>query len=226
MPLLKIPFLLASAAGVYVSMTPPNPRPLQNQVNALFSKRERVFSAVARIYHFGAKFVICSGALFEAAVIIARLWPAHAISQRIMAALIFGPSSLADQITVSPMFVVGSTIAAVSGFIRYRCYRELGRMFTFELSIQDDHKLVTGGPYAIVRHPSYPAAIACVAGLGIAYGTCGSWVRECGVMDTVTGRVAAWVYSGLWVYGSWNALRRTVEEDAILKARFGSQWDE
>lgn len=37
--------------------------------------------------------------------------------------------------------------------VRLASYHSLGQLFTFELSIQDKHKLVTSGPYNIVRHP-------------------------------------------------------------------------
>ena len=34
-------------------------------------------------------------------------------------------------------------------------YRQLGRFFVFEASIQKDHELIVSGPYSVVRHPSY-----------------------------------------------------------------------
>ncbi|CCM06217.1 uncharacterized protein FIBRA_08462 [Fibroporia radiculosa] len=246
MSLYKIPLLLASYGGTYISLTPPNPPIPQNTKAKGVSSRERVFSAVVRRYNGLLKvlyflyawlivglndrrpgqMVLSSGALLEVAVILARQWPSHPISQKILTALIRGPASLADRIELSPMFFAGCTVSTICTLIRYRCYRELGRLFTYEMSIQSEHKLVTQGPYSVVRHPSYPTVIACVVGLGMCYAAKGSWVRECGVMDTTSGRAVAGLATMLWAYGSWNAIARTSDEDALLKAKFGTQWDE
>jgi protein-S-isoprenylcysteine O-methyltransferase Ste14 len=43
--------------------------------------------------------------------------------------------------------------------IRWLSYRALGRFFTYELTIKEDHKLITTGPYAYVRHPGYSAIL-------------------------------------------------------------------
>ena len=43
--------------------------------------------------------------------------------------------------------------------------------YTFRLGIQPGHKLVTTGPYAIVRHPGYFGTIVSMAGAGIAFGS-------------------------------------------------------
>ncbi|SPO38694.1 uncharacterized protein PSFLO_04173 [Pseudozyma flocculosa] len=43
------------------------------------------------------------------------------------------------------------------GWLRLRCYRELGRFFTFAIGIRKEHKVIQTGPYRYVRHPSYTA---------------------------------------------------------------------
>ena len=59
----------------------------------------------------------------------------------------------------------------LGGLIRYTCYRALGRMFTFEMSIRRNHKLIMSGPYAIVRHPSYVGSILVVSGMMLIHGS-------------------------------------------------------
>ena len=54
---------------------------------------------------------------------------------------------------------------ALGGYIRWACYRALGRLFTFEMSIRDNHELVTDGPYGWVRHPAYTGILLIVAGV-------------------------------------------------------------
>ena len=48
-------------------------------------------------------------------------------------------------------------LLVISSATRLWCYATLGRLFTFDLAIRPKHKLVTTGPYAWVRHPSYTA---------------------------------------------------------------------
>ena len=61
-------------------------------------------------------------------------------------------------------------MASLGGLIRYKCYRALGTMFTFEMSIRKDHMLVTSGPYSIVRHPGYTGIFLVVIGIFLVHG--------------------------------------------------------
>ena len=80
-----------------------------------------------------------------------------------MANLVFSGSP--DSIRSTPLFFLGAFLAALGGYIRYCCFRALGRLFTFEMSIRDEHELITDGPYGVVRHPSYTGAILTVIGI-------------------------------------------------------------
>src|SRR5215472_2428621 len=46
----------------------------------------------------------------------------------------------------------------------------LGRLFNALVVIQSGHRLVTSGPYRLVRHPSYTGAVIAAIGLGVAIG--------------------------------------------------------
>lgn len=54
--------------------------------------------------------------------------------------------------------------------LRYWAILTLGRFFRFEVLVQDEHKVVTGGPYRFVRHPFYTGILLIQLGLGIALG--------------------------------------------------------
>lgn len=44
----------------------------------------------------------------------------------------------------------------VSGMIiRFKAYQDLGNLYTFNIGIREDHKLVTTGIYKYIRHPGY-----------------------------------------------------------------------
>ncbi len=51
-------------------------------------------------------------------------------------------------------FLTGTVLLAVGALLRAAAYWALGSLFTFEVVINDDHSLVTTGPYRYVRHPS------------------------------------------------------------------------
>jgi protein-S-isoprenylcysteine O-methyltransferase Ste14 len=60
---------------------------------------------------------------------------------------------------------LGLVLVAAGAWLRQLAARALGRHFTVKLSLLDDHRLVSTGPYRWLRHPNY-------AGLGlIALGT-------------------------------------------------------
>lgn len=105
------------------------------------------------------------------------------------------------------------TIGLAGGALRLWCYRTLGALFTFEVVMQDDHVLVTSGPYSIVRHPSYSATTIMGLGAMLELFGAGSYVRECGVTRTW----AAWAlyaFVGLVMYGVYSLYGRIPAEDA------------
>jgi protein-S-isoprenylcysteine O-methyltransferase Ste14 len=102
-------------------------------------------------------------ALCEVAAIFAARNPTLPISQEIIGYLVFSGS--VDTIRPTYLFFLGTFIVALGGYIRYSCFRALGRLFTFEMTIRDEHTLITDGPYSIVRHPSYTGALLTLIGI-------------------------------------------------------------
>ncbi|KIK67099.1 hypothetical protein GYMLUDRAFT_217036 [Collybiopsis luxurians FD-317 M1] len=124
----------------------------------------------------------------------------------------------------APIFLVGTTLAVLGGCIRYLCYRELGRLFTFEMSIMKEHKLITSGPYAFVRHPAYTGVLCTIVGIVFVHGASGSWLRECRALNTPFGLAMSITYfliTGLITVG---LLKRIPKEDQALEERFGQEW--
>jgi protein-S-isoprenylcysteine O-methyltransferase len=64
--------------------------------------------------------------------------------------------------------IVGVLLAWAGILIRAAAKRALGRFFVGAVIIQEDHRVVTEGPYAVVRHPGYAGSIVALAGLGLA----------------------------------------------------------
>ena len=65
---------------------------------------------------------------------------------------------------------VGLLVMALGLILRYGSIRWLGPMFTRLVQVLPDHRLVTNGPYSIVRHPAYTGLLIFFIGMGIALG--------------------------------------------------------
>jgi protein-S-isoprenylcysteine O-methyltransferase len=82
----------------------------------------------------------------------------------------------------------------------------LGKFFRTAVFILDEHRLVTAGPYHLLRHPAYSGSLITLAGIGLGLG---NWISLCAIL-----------ICGLAGYG----LRIRVEEQA-LRMRFGAAFD-
>ena len=105
--------------------------------------------------------------LIEGYVILESYFPQLPNSQIIDIIVNYGSptSGAANRVQFTNTFFFGSVVLIFGAFVRISCYYYLGKHFTFELSVHDDHKLVTSGPYSVVRHPSYSGNTLIVIGL-------------------------------------------------------------
>jgi protein-S-isoprenylcysteine O-methyltransferase Ste14 len=67
-------------------------------------------------------------------------------------------------------FAAGVTAIALGSLGRQWAISTLGRFFTLNVTISDDQRVVTNGPYRWVRHPSYTADVVAFTGIGLALG--------------------------------------------------------
>ncbi len=63
---------------------------------------------------------------------------------------------------------IGCVIMVAGLLIRWSAIRTLGKQFTVQVSIVNDHMIVDTGIYGVVRHPSYLGNLICFIGLGLA----------------------------------------------------------
>lgn len=123
---------------------------------------------------------------------------------------------------VTPLFLTGVLLTIVGMLIRLQCFRELGQLFTFDLSILPDHSLVTSGSYGYVRHPSYAGSMLIVIGITFSQLTAGSLAVECCVLGQA-GSGLLWTVWWMWTLSV--GASRAVAEDKELQKQFGSKWD-
>lgn len=65
-------------------------------------------------------------------------------------------------------FEYGAALLLIGGMaLRWFSIIYLGRAFTVNVAIIEGHRLVTNGPYTIIRHPSYSGLLLLFLGLGI-----------------------------------------------------------
>ncbi|KAF9787484.1 hypothetical protein BJ322DRAFT_725793 [Thelephora terrestris] len=120
------------------------------------------------------------------------------------------PRSFGHDDPLNFRLVSGTFITALASVLRLASFRTLGHHFTYQLAILPSHKLVTTGPYAYVRHPSYVALPLIVSGCASSFTSQGTVLRE-------------WI--GM-LYVGWRFVKRAEVEDRVLKEEFGKEWEE
>lgn len=129
-----------------------------------------------------------------------------------------------NKIYTSTPFTVGIILLICGSLIRAACFRHLGQQFTFQLSIRKGHRLITSGPYSVVRHPGYTSLYLCFAGTILCQLGSGSFWAESGLWDHPWWRWFGIVYAGYRVYVSFVIFKRIKREDTVLRKEFGDEW--
>jgi len=207
--------------GLSTTVTPPHPPP--NPKETVPSTHLEVILK-QRLGPLLVKTISWGFALAEVAVIVASNFEKWELSKLILSKLVF--SGRPGNIRMTKWLVIGTSLATIGGYIRWECYCALGHLFTFEMSIRDDHRLVTDGPYAWVRHPGYTSVLSTFVGLGIWHATKGSYARECGALNSYVGRGAALINISIVITIISGLLTRMSKEDDALRKRFGKKWEE
>lgn len=203
-------------------MAPPAPDEVAREV----SFGERIFTKTVRIAPRLAQLLVWMGSLCEVAVIVARRYPSSSLAGDILRTLTWGSVSSVQRVGITPAFAIGWGLAVIGGTLRAQCYRALGRLFTYEITVRKGHSLITDGPYSWVRHPSYTAHIIVSLGMFLCHSSPGSWVQECGVLNTTAGKVAAYGWTAWTVYLLTRLCSRPPQEDRLLRKQFGEEWDQ
>lgn len=100
---------------------------------------------------------------------------------------------------------VGGAAVIAGIVVRQRAVRWLGIYFRTRVTLLDDHRLITDGPYARIRHPSYTGALISCAGYGLALASAASFL----ILAILPALALAY---------------RIRVEEAALADRFGDGW--
>ncbi|KAM5543050.1 hypothetical protein V8D89_003434 [Ganoderma adspersum] len=226
-PIVKVPFLLANGIFTFRGFTapgkPPSTRERQKAEPAPgIALRYPIVHKVLHARRIATKYFFCGISFVEVALILGHhlSWSYSAYIPPSMLPFV-QPRSL----RLTPLSVAGCVLGIAGGLLRTQCYRELRRLFTYELSIRDNHKLVTTGPYPIVRHPAYLGAFLFLTGNVALLASKGSWFMESGLWDTVWGRGVGYSALGSMLLIALRLFLRVDEEDRMMKKEFGEEWE-
>lgn len=99
---------------------------------------------------------------------------------------------------------LGIALFAVGLALNTWAMRALHGLYTIRLSVQEGHRLVTDGPYRVVRHPGYLGFILAFPGMGLALGSLAILLFALLVIGWIIGRIR--------------------DEEAMLVAEFGDEY--
>ena len=105
------------------------------------------------------------------------------------------------------LFLLGIVLIWAGILFRFWAVQKLGMFFRSKVEIQEEHRLVTNGPYRYLRNPSYTGTLITLLGFGIAVG---NWLS----------------LFVLLAAGFISFVRRIAIEDRALAERFGEAYEE
>lgn len=82
---------------------------------------------------------------------------------------------------------IGLALFAAGISLRLWSFRALGRYFTFTVQTSTDQPVITGGPYRVIRHPSYAGLLLVLMAVGLFIGNW--WSLACLAVATAGGLV-------------------------------------
>jgi protein-S-isoprenylcysteine O-methyltransferase Ste14 len=104
-----------------------------------------------------------------------------------------------------PVRLVGLAIGLAGAVLLGWASVLLGRLMIHEAAVREDHALIEGGPYRIIRHPVYAGYLALLLGGGVA-----------------SLNVCLWL---LWPVSLLGILIQAASEEQLLGERFGQDYD-
>ncbi|KAI1783600.1 hypothetical protein LXA43DRAFT_977054 [Ganoderma leucocontextum] len=218
--LVKSVLLLFSGLAFVTVISPPRPaaegkRPVYK--GQLF---ERVVRHLARLACLGVAVVV-----FAQTMLLLSRSPSVGMKP-LVPWLCPHPTGPLDALAAFPArFLAGTALLALGALLRAAAYWALGSLFTFEIVINDDHSLVTAGPYRYVRHPSYTGAVLILLGTHLIHFGAAGYMTQC-----KNGNPPVLALEYMWragtVFAVFSLARRCSVEDALLRERFGKIWEE
>jgi protein-S-isoprenylcysteine O-methyltransferase len=75
-----------------------------------------------------------------------------------------------DSASIELVHRIGVGVFAAGLGLRWWAIAWLGRLFTFDVAIAANHRVIDTGPYRLIRHPAYTGSLLSFVGIGICGG--------------------------------------------------------
>ena len=82
----------------------------------------------------------------------------------------FAPLFDLDATAMERLYGIGLGFFAAGVILRGYSVAYLGRLFTYDVAIAADHRVIDSGPYRHIRHPAYTGSLLTFVGLGVCGG--------------------------------------------------------
>ncbi|KAI9064434.1 hypothetical protein FKP32DRAFT_639816 [Trametes sanguinea] len=228
-PLLKVPILLSNAFLISEALKPPRSPPREMHRTFKLSDYLTTGTWVQVTTAAMLRAALSGFMLVDAAVIVSGECALRGISpeffERARTFLLPARANVwGVHLHTTPAFLAGSVLVTAGALLRISCHRTLGRLFQWQSTVEPDHELITIGPYAYVRHPSYTALVLLTVGTSLTLLSPGSYAHETRLLTTGWGKA---VVGGLiaWLGTVTGALiLRIGEEEEELQKKFGAEW--
>ncbi|KAG2035079.1 hypothetical protein BDR03DRAFT_900506, partial [Suillus americanus] len=225
MSLLKIPFLVASAIGMHISLTSPSlpPSPQEKVVPSASESLLILFEGL-RVPELIKIITLVASSIEVANILAVHIGPSQ-IPESVYGASAVQLLRALHPMPITPVFLASSLSVTVGGMLRRYCMLTLGKFWSFPLSVRKEHKIVTSGPYSIVRHPSYTGFLLQCVGTVITHGSQGSWMRQSGILEVPYMKVFAVMVFFLFTTCALSTINRSSVEDKMLQRSLGEDWE-
>ncbi|KAG2151106.1 uncharacterized protein EDB93DRAFT_321569 [Suillus bovinus] len=225
MSLLKIPFIIAQTIGIYISFSSSSPPPAPEE-KVEPPKFEVIILRFEGLWGNDIK-KICSLAAssVEVASILATHMDPSQIPEGIYGTRVLQFLRALHPTPITPAFLAGSLAVTIGGGLRFYCMSTLGKYWSWPLSVRREHRLVTSGPYSLVRHPSYTSFLLQYFGLIAMHGEQGSWLRQSGILQVPLVNVIVAILFFGFTLCAWMTISRPAVEDKMLQRALGKEWE-
>ncbi|KAG2359966.1 hypothetical protein BDR07DRAFT_1413799 [Suillus spraguei] len=212
MSLLKIPFLMASAIGIHIS-----------EGGASASESFMSLALNLRLPEF-VKITAWAASIEVANILAMHIGPLQ-IPEGIYRASAVRLLYTLHPTPIIPALLAGSLFVMAGGMLRFYCMLTLGKFWSFPLSVRKEHRIVTNGPYSIVRHPSYTGFLFQYIGVVIMHGSEGSWMRQSGILQLPYIKELSATVFLMFTTAAFMVVNRSSVEDKMLQRALGEDWE-
>ena len=128
-------------------------------------------------------------------------------------------------VTTTSFESIGAIVCVLGCVLRLWSYQILDNLFTFDLAIRKNHKIVKTGPYRMVRHPSYTGMMMASLGFHMFHFS----PNTIQALDLYLGSIGSW-FIMIWVIASvvlsvYFFVIRIPKEEKMMQNEFKESWN-